>query len=73
MITHHQQHTNVNNISVWTLANFTHHNIPVSRARPTGSAFLAHGFLLDADVLDGVVELVLGALVIGLLLSLVVL
>ena len=46
--------------------NFTHHTIPVSRARPTGSAFLAHGFLLDADVPDGVVEMMLGARVIGL-------
>jgi len=46
-----------------------HHSIPVSRARPTGSAFLAHGFLTDADVIAGVVEILLGALVTGWLLN----
>ena len=40
--------------------------IPVSRARPTGPAFLARGFPLDADVPDGVVEMMLGALGFGL-------
>ena len=40
--------------------------MPVSRARPTGSAFLASGLFMDAGVPDGVVEMVLGALVIVL-------
>ena len=52
--------------------NIIHHNLPVSRARPTGSAFLAHGFLTDADANLGVVEMMIGALDIGMFLNLVV-
>ena len=42
-------------------------------AMPTGSAFLAHGFFTDADVLDGIVKMMLGAIIIGRVLLVAVL